>query len=202
MNSFNDLYGLVVSGGNSSRMGFDKGSVIYYDKEQRYYLYKLLSQICSKVFISINKTQLNYINKEYNTLIDLPRYENCGPLAALLTAFRNYPLNNFLIVGCDYPYLSETELCQFLKSVNDIGEKNAAAFFNVKENLYEPLLGWYSSKSRLQLEKMYDENNYSLQYFLKTIDADKYIPHDERVIGSIDTQQDLDRVKSILNNKN
>lgn len=191
------LYGLVVCGGNSTRMGRDKSTLIYYDKQQRYHLYEILENICDKVFISCNSTQANDIGKEYQKLIDLPGYENTGPMAALLTSFEKYPDNNFLAVGCDYPLISENDLKEFLKSLKE--KTIAAAFYNREEKLYEPLLAWYSFESAPLLKKQFRNKQYSLQYFLKTIDAVKHYTGDSkiisRIIKSVDTPEEFLKAK-------
>lgn len=193
-------YGLVVCGGNSSRMGYDKGSIIYHEKPQKYHLYEILQMFCDKVFISCNSNQLNKAEKGYMTLTDLPCYENKGPMAALLTAFTHYPENNFLVTGCDYPFISKEEIGKFLKTITK--EKEAAAFYNAGDDLYEPLLAWYSCKSFDLLKKLFTEGNYSLQCFLRSINADKYIPADRFSVISADTPDDRSLSKHILKKQN
>lgn len=189
-------YGLVICGGNSTRMGSDKSTLTYYDKPQRYHLYEMLGNICDKVFISCNSTQANDIGKEYQTLVDLPCYDNIGPMAALLTAFDKYPGNNFLAVGCDYPLLTENDLKKFLKLRNE--KTIAAAFYNDEEKLYEPLITLYSFKSAALLIEQFRNKQYSLQYFLETINAEKHYPADLNMIKSIDTPEEFLKAKEIV----
>ncbi|NNE77041.1 MAG: NTP transferase domain-containing protein, partial [Pricia sp.] len=47
------IYGLVLAGGKSSRMGKDKGLIPYHGMPQREYLYHLLGRVCDKTFLSI-----------------------------------------------------------------------------------------------------------------------------------------------------
>ena len=81
------IYGLVICGGKSSRMGMDKSMLNYHGKPQCYHMYEMLSLVCEKVFISCNEEQANKIIDGYQALIDLPCYSNTGPIAGLLTAF-------------------------------------------------------------------------------------------------------------------
>jgi hypothetical protein len=69
-------YGLVVCGGNSSRMGSDKSMLIYYEKPQRYHVYQMLQPFCEKVFISCNEKQATAIEDGYNILADDPSFKN------------------------------------------------------------------------------------------------------------------------------
>ena len=53
----NALYGLIMCGGKSSRMGTDKSRIVYQQKEQQYHVYQMLQTFCEKVFISCNAEQ-------------------------------------------------------------------------------------------------------------------------------------------------
>lgn len=183
-----ELYGLVVCGGQSTRMGTDKSLLDYHGKPQRYYVYEMLEWICDKVFISCNSNQYDTITAPYATLTDLPVYENIGPMAALLTAFDNYPEHDFLVVGCDYPYLTNKDLKEFIKSIQ--GEKIASAFYHQDNALYEPLLAWYSQKSGTEIRRRFTEKQYSLQHFLRELNAEKYEPVRPKNIVSVDTPEE------------
>ena len=47
------LNGLVLAGGKSERMGFDKSSISWHGKEQRYHIADMLKPFCNDVFISV-----------------------------------------------------------------------------------------------------------------------------------------------------
>jgi molybdopterin-guanine dinucleotide biosynthesis protein A len=200
MSIINNLYGIVICGGKSSRMGLDKSMIEYHEKPQRYYIYEMLSSICGSVFISCNEGQEKEMNGSIPYLTDLPFFENSGPVAGLLTAFAHYPDKDFLVTGCDYPFIKEADLIEFLSNIED--NKCAAAFFNPVENLYEPLLAYYSSECETSLWEMFHLKDYSLQQFLKRQNAGKYIPRDTSIICSINTPEELTAVRTFLKEKN
>jgi molybdopterin-guanine dinucleotide biosynthesis protein A len=183
-----ELYGLVICGGQSKRMGTDKSLIDYYGKAQRYYVYEMLEWICDKVYICCNNTQKEGITEKYKSLPDLPQYENIGPMAGLLTAFNYYPNHDFLVVGCDYPYITTKDLKEFVKSVKP--DEIASAFYNQEQEIYEPLLGWYSHKSKNEIQRMYGNNEFSLQHFLKGNEAGKYYSARPKNLMSVDTPED------------
>jgi len=196
-----ELYGLSVCGGESKRMGTDKSFLTYFEKEQCYHVADLLhsdgNDLCKKVFISCNQVQADTISKEYNVLQDLPKYENTGPMAALLTAFNYYPDQDFLVAGCDYPFITSAILRSFLEQIK--GNSIAAAFYN-SDNKYEPLLAWYSKESGPILKRSFENKEYSLQHFLIKNSAEKYIPADHKVMTSVDTPDEFHAVKLLLDN--
>ena len=57
MTSTAKLYGLVLSGGKSTRMGTDKGLLDYFGKSQRVYSIEMLEKLNLKTFLSVRKEQ-------------------------------------------------------------------------------------------------------------------------------------------------
>ena len=143
--------GLVVCGGQSSRMGTDKSLLLYHDKPQRYHLYDMLQPFCENVYISCNKEQAMNMEPGYDLLPDHPSYSNIGPMAALLSAFKEFPQKNILFIGCDYPFLNVVDLRLFAGYCHT---DTAISFYNEKENIYEPLLAWYPCSSAGVLKNM------------------------------------------------
>lgn len=188
-----ELYGLVVCGGKSTRMGTDKSLINYHGKPQRYYVYEMLEWVCDKVFISCNRAQATKIIAPYQIMADLPNLENVGPMAALLTAFSTYPDKDFLVVGCDYPFITTRDLKEFEKVLDR--EQSASAFYNEENDIYEPLLAYYSERSGNEIQRMYTGNQYSLQHFLKEHGAEKYNPVRPKRMISIDTPEDFQAAK-------
>lgn len=199
MPATNNDYGLVVCGGKSTRMGTDKGLLSYHDKPQRFHVYEMLEGLCEKTFISCNRLQANGISEDYPTLVDLPQYSAIGPIAALLTAFAHHPTRDFLVVACDYPFITTDELRRFSESCER--SSLAAAFYNHESQLYEPLLAWYSCRTARALKKLFEEKNYSLQYFLHTVNGGKYYPPQTEIIQSVDTPESAEAVKVLVQNK-
>ena len=188
-----ELYGLVVCGGKSTRMGTDKSLINYHGKPQRYYVYEMLEWVCDKVFISCNRSQATSIIAPYQILADLPDLGHVGPMAALLTAFSAYPDKDFLVVGCDYPFVTTKDLKEFEKALDR--EQIASAFYNGEHEVYEPLLAYYSERSGTGIFRMYNDNQYSLQHFLKENNAEKYNPARPKHVVSIDTPEDFEHAK-------
>jgi molybdenum cofactor guanylyltransferase len=172
-----------MCGGQSTRMGTDKSMLQYYDKPQRYHVYNMLLPLCDKVFISCNAEQVKNIDAGYNFIEDDETFGNIGPMAALLTAFTQYPAKNILLIGCDYPFLSANELQLFSNQCKDA----PAAFYNKEAEVYEPMLAWYPCSCFDKLKTMFDGKQFSLQHFLKYDSAIKYLPLNINSIKSIDT---------------
>lgn len=194
-----NLYGLVMCGGQSSRMGTDKSRIIYYDKEQRYIVFDILKMHCKEVFLSCNRKQTQGNNLKCDVIEDDVVFSNTGPLGGLLTAFSQYPGKDFLIIGCDYPLISGNDVVNFLEAIPV--DSLVGAFYNPTVNVYEPLIAFYARGCAVRLQKLYNDGQYSLQQFLKKESAFKFSGYDTCQVKSVDTPEEMRRIQKIIKNK-
>ncbi|MEL6655368.1 MAG: NTP transferase domain-containing protein [Bacteroidota bacterium] len=128
------LYGLVLAGGKSQRMGEDKGLIDYHGLPQREYLAQQLAGVCQKVFYSLRPDQEAPASGEVirDSIIGL------GPFGAILSAFREYPDAAWLVVACDLPLLDREGLQTLAQKRNP--SKLATAFHNPATGRPDPLV--------------------------------------------------------------
>ncbi len=139
------LYGLVLTGGKSERMGRDKALLEYYGQPHAQYLYQLLSQYCEQVFLSARSQQWQGTPlAALPTLTDTVPSE--GPIAGILTALRTYPQVNWLVVACDLPYLSDQTLAPLLQHYRE--DVVATCYHHPQEGFPEPLCAIYTPQAR------------------------------------------------------
>ncbi|MEO1011711.1 MAG: NTP transferase domain-containing protein [Bacteroidota bacterium] len=137
------LYGLVLSGGQSSRMGRDKGLITYYDKPQREYLYQLLDALCQKTFMSVRSEQRDKIPSKFNVILDEDKFR--GPFNGLLSAHLQFPKAAWLVLACDLPLIDSIALRRLI-SERDITAMATA--YALKDNpLPEPLCAIWEPES-------------------------------------------------------
>ncbi len=129
------LYGLVLSGGKSTRMGTDKGLIPYHGIPQREHLYQLLNTVCEETYISIRADQVAELPSDMKPILDEDTYR--GPYNGLLSAHNQYPDVAWLVLACDLPLMDQEALRQL------ISERDAAlvstAFAQQENPLPEPL---------------------------------------------------------------
>ena len=129
------IYGLVLSGGKSTRMGTDKGLIAYHGIPQREYLYQMLEKIFDQTFMSIRKEQEAEISSTFNTIIDEDIFK--GPFNGILSAHKKYPDVAWLILACDLPLIDEKSLRELIAARK--GSAEATAFAQKGNPLPEPL---------------------------------------------------------------
>ena len=150
-----DIYGLILTGGQSRRMGFDKASLEYHGVSQLSETYGLLEQHLSKVFISARKDQAKDATRiKYQQIIDI--YDDLGPLAGILSAMKRFPTVHWLIVACDLVNLDSKTLGCLIENFST--EHYFTAYRSEHDGLPEPLCAIYSSKS-IEIIEDYLSNN-------------------------------------------
>jgi len=173
------LYGLVLSGGKSSRMGKDKGQIAYHGIPQREHLYHLLNDVCEKTYISIRKEQQTEIRATFNTLLDQDRYK--GPFNGLLSAHGQFPDVAWLVLACDLPLMDVISLRQLISERDP--ERVATAFAQKKNPLPEPLCAiWEPRALRSSMSNFKEGNGLYPRKFLMNSDVKLVFPKNPEVL--------------------
>lgn len=147
-----DLYGLVLVGGKSTRMKQEKAALKYHGQEQSVYCFNLLERFCPKVFLSNRREQ-----KEFKGQKDLPQihdtvpFLDIGPLGGILSAMKKYPKASWLVLACDLPFIDKNILQYLIDHRNPA--KIATAFRSTRGGLPEPLCAIYESHGQKKLKE-------------------------------------------------
>lgn len=189
---FTKLTGVVACGGESIRMGRDKSLIQYREKPQRYFLYDILDQLCSRTLISCRILQAREMPTGYDYVIDHPSFSDKGPATAVLSVFSKFPDSPLLMIACDYPYLDAVGIKHFIESIKDPGRPQA--FYDPVRRNYIPVLAYYPADAAIEIAEHIREPGYSLMQYLISQNTIKYIPRDLRCLISIDTPEDAESV--------
>jgi molybdopterin-guanine dinucleotide biosynthesis protein A len=130
-----EIYGLVLVGGRSMRMGRDKAALQYGDKPQSVVAYEMLSGCCAKVFVSCRQGQ----TADRPAIHDV--VENIGPMGGILSAFAAHPDKAWLVLACDLPFLTAATLRHLIAHRDPT--QLATAYRSAHDGLPEPLCAIY-----------------------------------------------------------
>ena len=176
------LYGLVLAGGRSSRMGSDKALIAYHADNQLVHTASLLQQQCSNVFISCREEQAGaYHNFGIPLITDT--YLGIGPMGGLLSAQQARPDAAWVVAACDLPFLDEAIVEQLCSQRNPM--RFATAFRNSQSGRIEPLCACYEPKSRNRLILRHIEGNNSLSSFLDNARIEELTLHNSGALQNI-----------------
>ena len=153
------LFGLVLAGGKSRRMGEDKAMLIYDGQKQIHRMYYLLRTFCTQVYVSLRADQIHLPGyADLPQLPDLPDYAEAGPLSGILSALTQVPDQPWLIVACDLPFVTEATVRNLIE--NRRAERIATAYRNEDFGFPEPLCAIYEPQSRGILESAYHNKTF------------------------------------------
>ena len=191
------INGLVLAGGKSQRMGFDKGAVNWHGKQQRYYVADMLKPFSDQVYISCRADQQSEIDDNYLTLPDT--FTGLGPYGAILSALRENPDSAWLVIACDLP-LMEAETLQYLfdnRNTSTIATTYQSAF----DAFPEPLITIWEPKSYPVLLSFLGQGYSCPRKVLINSDITILQPPNPDALTNVNTPDELDKVKRILHQK-
>jgi len=134
-------YGLVLTGGKSERMGEPKALIHYHGKAHAQWIKEILDPFCKEVYLSARQGQ--WVGSELEqapTIFD--KYENGGPIGALLSAFSEHPQANWIVVACDLIHFNKSIIEKLLANYNP--DVVATAYKNLEKEFPEPLCTLYT----------------------------------------------------------
>lgn len=142
------LYGLVLAGGRSTRMGTDKAALIHPDgRSLARRTYDLLAGAgCVDVVLSLRHDQ--EIPVGFSDLPDLaiirdPIDSTGGPLVGIVAAMSLHPGADWLVLACDLPRLDAATLSHLVASKHP--DELFLSYRSEFDGLPEPLCALYAS---------------------------------------------------------
>jgi len=167
------MLGVVLCGGQSSRMGSDKGLLMLNDKTWTQKAIDTLRNFQIPIVVSVNKNQYQDYSSIFHVdslIPDDPSLQLHGPLCGLLSVHFKYPEEDLLILACDMPLIN-TELISELLTNYDT-EAADDAFIYTTDGEPEPMPGIYRSKGLVYIHQLYSTNQlprHSMKYMLEHI---------------------------------
>ncbi|HKG68815.1 MAG TPA: molybdenum cofactor guanylyltransferase [Segetibacter sp.] len=166
------MIGVVLCGGQSTRMGSDKGLMKYKSFSFAELAISKLAEFIEQVVLSVNAAQyISYFKKfqELTIVEDDMTLDVYGPLKGILSVHLKYPTEDLLVLACDMLAM-HTDVLNYLINTNFI-KKEDAFVFQTNENI-EPLCAIYTAKGLTKIYQLYNQGllkKNSMQYVLESI---------------------------------
>jgi molybdopterin-guanine dinucleotide biosynthesis protein A len=189
------LYGLVLAGGASQRMGQDKAALSFHGKPQLQWAYELLNKVCERSFVSVRPDQ-----RDEPTRASLPQIidtqPGIGPIAGISAALNAHPNIAWLVVACDLPFLSPATLEHL------IAHRDAAciatAYRSSHDQLPEPLCAIWEPGSRETVNAWIANSKQCPRKLLINSNTALLDQPDARALDNINTPQERSAAQSLL----
>ena len=189
MKNKNHITGIILAGGKSSRMGTDKGFVLYKNKSFVQHIIDALQPLVDEVIIVSNNPDYDVFGlKRVNDLI-----ENTGPVAGVYTGLHYSKTENNLVVSCDVPLINSETLSLLINGVEDA--KDVVQLESNGKSM--PLIAMYKKQSKAVFYSLLKDGERRLRIALTHLQV-KTITLDEkqgRYTTNINTLKNLKEIE-------
>ncbi len=182
------IYGLVLAGGESRRMGRDKALLIRDGQSQLAHIATLLEGVTDRVYVSSRQEQHEDPERSrFENIVD--RYEGIGPIAGILSAMDAHPHADWLVVACDLPNIDEQTLSFLIEKAKP--KQPFTAFKSSYDGLPEPLCALYRSGSEAIIRQFVEDGIVCPRKVLIRSDAMLLEQPNPVALDNINTPDDL-----------
>lgn len=199
---YNDITGVILAGGKSSRMGVDKSFLKIGNQTIIERILELMQSIFSEVII-ITNTQEDY---DY---LNLPVFEDIykwkGPLAGIHSALKHSSTEKNFVISCDVPLMSK-EMIEYIINY----DTDKPIVFCEAAGYHQPLVGVYSKIVLDEIEIFLAKNktgDKSFHKFLNNAEAEIIDPtsltfYKNELFFNVNRPEDFEEIKKyFLRNK-
>ncbi|MFN8256428.1 MAG: molybdenum cofactor guanylyltransferase [Bacteroidales bacterium] len=161
-----DLTGIILCGGKSSRMGTNKALLKLDNLTFTERIAERLGEFCSEIILSVNSNDFDSL--PFRKVMD--KFSGIGPMAGIVSSLEESKSANNFIISCDLPFIS-SEIISFLlnhKSAADI----VAPVFKQK---IQPLCSVIHKKVLPKFIAQISMKNYGPAYIFETCNA-RFLP--------------------------
>ena len=147
-----NLLGVVLCGGESKRMGSDKGLLPINHTRWAAFIADKLQDLDIPVVVSVNEKQLEAYEALFpDTPLILDNISINGPLNGLLSVHKNFPAKDILLMACDLVDMDEETLQKLIKVYKE--EPQFEFYVYEQDGFTQPFCAIYTSKG---LAKVYE----------------------------------------------
>ena len=150
---------VILTGGQSSRMGSDKARLPFGDTCLLEYLSEKFSKVFPSVYLSVRKAS------DYDDLkLDIPMIEDiipgCGPLSGIYSTLSKAKEDRFLFISVDTPFADPLAA----RKMASLSADHPLALVRRKNDKTESLFAVYEKNCLAVIEQCFADQNYALKH--------------------------------------
>ena len=190
------MLGIILCGGQSQRMGSDKGMLKQEEKTWAKAAVDKMSALNISVKISVNKNQYAAYAEIFSAnylIIDNDSISLKGPLLGVLSCHLAFPGEDIFLLACDMPLMEISILSSLNKTYQ---QQNSDAYIFSNDGEAEPLCGIYTAKGLAVIHSMLNKGElikHSMKFMLEHLTVTK-IPlreEEKKYFRNINTHSEL-----------
>ncbi len=156
------LTGILMCGGKSSRMGKDKYALLYNNLPLYKPALNTLQQFCNEIIISSNVAFPEFADF---TIVE-DEVKEIGPMGGIYSCLKRSPTRYNMVLACDMPLVNGGLMTQLLSKANDCD-----AIVPLVNGWAEPLYAIYNVSIIPILEVFISTERYSLKQMLDGLEV-------------------------------
>ena len=156
---------VILAGGKSTRMGFDKQLLTVHERSLHELVYDALHNVFEDIAVVTNKPAL-YKGSKLRTFAD--EFVGMGPLAGIHTALKHSTSKYVYMIACDMPVICVDYVKYMMKLIE---ESKAQICVTRKNNWIEPFNAFYSVDLLNDSEQRLLNDNTSVFKFISSANA-------------------------------
>ena len=182
--------GIILAGGKSTRMGADKGFVIYNDATFMSHVIDAIQPFVSEIIIVSNDSEYDVF--KLKRVMD--KFEDAGPLAGLYSGLANSETENNIVLSCDVPLINNEVLKVLVEGYDS--EVDVVQLKSNGETM--PLIAIYKKQVMHQFIELLKQGERRLRVAVKSLRT-KTITLDTKLdtfVKNINTEAQLKEIKN------
>lgn len=188
------ITGIILAGGKSSRIGSDKGFLIFEDKSFINHIIGALQPLVDDIIIVSNNADYDIFNlKRVNDLI-----KNAGPLAGVYTGLHYSKTDNNLVLSCDVPLIN-TEI---LKKLTKLIDESIDVIQLESKGKTMPLIAMYKKDCKPKFLELLQGGERRLRFAVKQCKVKTLVLNAEleKYTVNINTTNQFNEITNAINN--
>ncbi len=192
-----EITGIILAGGRSSRLGKDKGLCAFKGKSLVSYAIDILKPLCGELIISANHFPEKYA--EFGLPVVADEVKDIGPLGGLHACLKKSTTQHNLILSCDTPFVNTAIFNLLLKNI----ENFQVVCPSHETFLLEPLSAYYNTNILGELEEAIRHKEFKVMRFFKrvrfkSVNIDNRMPFfNDYLFLNLNTPEDLKKAEGI-----
>jgi molybdopterin-guanine dinucleotide biosynthesis protein A len=180
----NELAGLILAGGESSRMGIPKHELIFHNQRQDVHLFKLLQKYLTKVYIS--GTLRQHEDSDMKLISD--QFDFRSPLNGILSALNEIKTTALLVLPADMPEIDQLAI-ELLISGRNV-QKHVTCFYNPAIPGPEPLFAIWEPSVKKLMQDYVIEGKRSVKGLIEQVSVELLEPPNDKIFTNINTREE------------
>lgn len=178
-----EVTGIILAGGKSTRMGTDKGLMLFEGQPMIQHIIEPMAKVCSRIIIVTTNSYYRIFG------CDLIKDEqpNYGPVMGVLSGLKGSKTELNLILSCDTPNVGIDLMKALLNTTGNSDIVAASSSTGI-----HPLIGVYNRKCLPTFERAVAEKEHRLQSVLEKLSVKTLTVEDEDLVKNMNRKEDLE----------